>query len=119
MHHGLAKRGTGRTALLAAALLVFTQIAVAAEACAAASAAAQADAGCTMTMERELCLARCIAEVQATPTVDHPTELVVDSGPVRAARPQLSQPQAFALFGKPFVVPRSPPLRIVFCSYRT
>jgi hypothetical protein len=121
MRQGLARRRTGWAAFLAA-LLVSTQIAVAAEACAMASVAAQAAAGAgcgSMPMESDACLARCISEAQAATMLDQPADPVAVSAPVAATGFELSQPRAFALFGKPFAVPRSPPLRVLFCSYRT
>jgi hypothetical protein len=121
MLQGLARRRTGWAAFLAA-LLVSAQIAVAAEACAMASVAAQAAgvAGCSnMPMERDACLARCISEAQAATALDQPADVVAIHRPVAAAGLQLSEPHGFALFGEPFPVPRSPPLRVLFCSYRT
>lgn len=115
-----AKRRTGWAAFLAV-ILVVTPIAVAAEACVMASMGAQAASqpGCaSMPMEKAACLARCIGEHQAAPSLDHPADALPVCEPAGASQP-LVEIEGFALAGKPLAVPRSPPLRILFCTYRT
>lgn len=115
-----AKRRTGWAAFLAVILLVMP-VAVAAEACVLASIAAQAasQSGCaSMPTERAACLARCIGEHQASPSLDHPADVLPACELTDASQPQIDI-EGFALAGKPLAVPRSPPLRILFCTYRT
>lgn len=113
-------------ACLAAALLLFTQLAMAAAACmltpgtAGVPPQAAAEAGCGgMPMDEGLCLARCVARGQAAASLDQHFHFAATSHSIGPTRFPVRELHAFAPVGKALDVPRSPPLRILFCSYQT
>jgi hypothetical protein len=126
MLHGSSRSRTKWLACLAATLLLFTQLAIAAAACmltpgtAGVQPQAAAEAGCgAMPMDEGVCLARCAAGEQATASLDQHHAFVAPSHSIGATRFPLREVHGFARAGKALDVPRSPPLRILVCSYQT
>jgi hypothetical protein len=109
---------------LTAGLLLFAQVAMAAQACmlgkAGSAGASQqmAMAGCEgVPMDAGACLARCLAADQAAASLDHHFYFVPPSLSIGSASFALHGTQAPVAHALP--VPGGPPLRILFCSYQT
>jgi hypothetical protein len=123
MLHGWSRSVIKGLAFLAAALLLSTQLAMAAAGCTLSSGApaqAGAEAGCgDMPMDQGVCLACCVAGDQAAATPDQPFHLLAASASIGAATSAIPDDRAFAPQGRAVDVPRGPPLRILFCSYQT
>jgi hypothetical protein len=112
---------------LTAGLLLFTQLAMAAQACMLAKAGpaisaeqAMATAGCEgmPPMDQRVCAAHCIAGDQAAASLDHHFHFVPPSPSIGWASFALHGTQAVAHVSA-LPVPAGPPLRILFCSYQT
>lgn len=108
-------------ACLAAGLLLFTQLAMAAQACMLAKPAPQqamAMEGCEgIPMDKGVCLARCVAAEQPGPSLDQHVAFVAASAdlntvsfPSRGIEPSFRQAAALPAAG--------PPLRVLYCSYQ-
>lgn len=123
MLHGWSRSRIKGLAGLAAALLLSTQLAMAAAGCTlsrGAPAQAAAEAGCAgMSMDQGVCLACCVAADQAAASPDHPLYFLAPSASIGAATFAIPDDRAFAPQGRAVDVPRGPPLRILFCSYQT
>jgi hypothetical protein len=112
-------------ACLTAGLLLFTQLAMAAQACMLAKAgpagASQqmAMAGCKgMPMDAGACLARCLAVDQAAASLDQHFHFAPPSPSIGSASFALHGTQAPVAHVSALPVPGGPPLRILFCSYQ-
>lgn len=108
---------------LTAGLFLHTQLGMAAQACmlpkAAPEPASVAMAECDgVPMDNDACVARCLAGDKAATSTDHwaPVVAVPFAVPLRLALADhsLASAQASAID-----VPRGPPPRILFCTYRT
>ena len=113
-------------ACVTAGLLLFTQLAMAAQACmlgkAGSAGASQqmAMAGCEGTpMDAGACLARCGAGDQAAATLDHHFHFVPPSPSIGSASFALHGTQAPVAHVAGLPVRAGPPLRVLFCSYQT
>ena len=123
MLHGGSRSRIKWLACLAAALLLTTQLAMAAAGCTLTPSApvqAAVDEGCAgMPMDQGECLACCVAADQATASADQHFHLLPPSASIGLAAFAIPDDRAFAPHGRALDVPRSPPLRILFCSYQT
>jgi hypothetical protein len=113
---------------LAAGLLVFTQLAMAAQACmlakvgpAPSAGQAMATAGCEgmPPMDQRVCAAHCIAADQAAASLDQHFHLVPPSPSIGSASFALHGTEAPAAHVSVLPLPARPPLRVLFCSYQT
>lgn len=124
MLHGWSRSRIRGLACLAAALLLSTQLAMAAAGCTLSFGAptqAGAEAGCAgMPMDQDVCLACCVAGDQAAASPDQPLYFLAPSASIAAATFAIPDDRAVAFQGRAVDVPRGgPPLRILFCSYQT
>lgn len=125
MHGTVARTRKSWLAGLMAGLVLFAQLAMAAQACVlaqtapGASQAAIAEAGCDgMPMDEAACLARCLMQDQAAASVDQHSQLIAAPAAMPAAafvlpRARYSSPPPSASR-----LPCGPPLQILFCSYQ-
>jgi hypothetical protein len=113
---------------LTAGLLLFTQLAMAAQACMLAKAGpapslgqAMATAGCEgmPPMDQRVCVAHCIAGDQAAASLDHQFHLVLPPPSIGSARFSLHGTEAPVAHVSGLPLPAGPPLRVIFCSYQT
>lgn len=123
MLHGWARSRIKWLACLAAALMLSTQLAMAAAGCTLSSSApvqAAADEGCAgMPMDQGVCLACCVAAADQQAAPDQHFHFLPPSASIGPAAFAIPNDRACSPQGRALDVPRSPPLRILFCSYQT
>lgn len=126
MHRSLAalsRSKRGWLVCLTAGLVLFAQVAMAAQSCmlmrAAPEPASVAMAECDgVPMDNGACVARCLAGDQPSAPTDHQTP-VLSFPSVAPLAFAFADSRAASAHTTAMDVPRGPPPRILFCSYRT
>ena len=116
-----------RLAQLTAGLLLFTQLALAAQACmlpgpnpAHAFSDAMASGECEgAPMDRATCLADCLKTDQAGPSANFNLDVILPPASPVAQSSALRQVDHLAIHAPASYCPSGPPLQILFCSFQT